>query len=81
MSFRAATAAELASNSDVCAVCLEDMDAARRLPCGHVFHAQCLREWIPMHAFCPTCRCVCRRMQRPLDRVQGANHARPARPV
>ncbi|OEL22820.1 hypothetical protein BAE44_0016162 [Dichanthelium oligosanthes] len=43
-----------------CAVCiveLRDGDSARLLPpCGHRFHADCVGEWLRLHATCPLCR-------------------------
>ncbi|KAG8510040.1 E3 ubiquitin-protein ligase AMFR [Galemys pyrenaicus] len=38
--FAAATAEELATNNDDCAICWDSMQAARKLPCGHLFHRQ-----------------------------------------
>ncbi|KZO93417.1 hypothetical protein CALVIDRAFT_566646 [Calocera viscosa TUFC12733] len=28
----------------------------KKLPCGHVFHFQCLRSWLERQQSCPTCR-------------------------
>lgn len=33
-----ATQEEIESNDNKCAVCWENMDKARRLPCSHMFH-------------------------------------------
>jgi E3 ubiquitin-protein ligase ATL6/9/15/31/42/55 len=44
-----------------CAVCLcefEDDENIRLLPkCNHVFHADCIDEWLSSHVTCPVCRC------------------------
>jgi hypothetical protein len=37
------SAEELAARQDDCAVCRERLDKAKRLPCGHLFHSQCLQ--------------------------------------
>ena len=39
-----------------CIVCLEEMEEARVLPCGHYFHAACLKNWMQEFDNCPTCR-------------------------
>lgn len=39
-----------------CPICLEDFeenDDAVQLPCEHVFHRQCAREWLVRSNFCP----------------------------
>ncbi|XP_071054003.1 E3 ubiquitin-protein ligase AMFR-like [Onthophagus taurus] len=51
-----ATPEELSDNSDNCAICWEKMDAARKLPCSHLFHNACLQSWLEQHTSCPTCR-------------------------
>lgn len=51
-----ATADELEKNSDDCAICWDHMEAARKLPCGHLFHNSCLRSWLEQDTSCPTCR-------------------------
>ena len=40
-----------------CVICLEDIDVDEtELPCGHVFHNQCLFEWLAQQDTCPICR-------------------------
>ncbi|KAJ9560578.1 hypothetical protein OSB04_005738 [Centaurea solstitialis] len=43
-----------------CAVCLnefQDHEALRLLPkCNHVFHRDCIDEWLGLHITCPVCR-------------------------
>lgn len=43
-----------------CAVCLnefEERDTLRLLPnCDHVFHTDCIDEWLAFHSTCPVCR-------------------------
>lgn len=49
-----------ASDDDMCAICLEDGLGAR-LPCGHAFHAMCIRSWLMRGGeTCPLCCCVIR---------------------
>ncbi|XP_042561405.1 E3 ubiquitin-protein ligase AMFR-like [Clupea harengus] len=54
--FAVATAEELATNNDDCAICWDTMHTARKLPCGHLFHNSCLRSWLEQDTSCPTCR-------------------------
>eukprot|EP00981_Chlorochromonas_danica_P001708 scaffold369_cov177-Ochromonas_danica.AAC.41 len=42
-----------------CPICLNEMalgESARSLRCGHLFHQQCVDEWLRVNATCPTCR-------------------------
>lgn len=42
-----------------CAICLESFQVGehcRRLPCDHVFHADCSDGWLREHHSCPNCR-------------------------
>jgi E3 ubiquitin-protein ligase synoviolin len=41
----------------VCAICLEDVEQFHNLPCEHVFHTACLKEWLYSgKSECPVCR-------------------------
>ncbi|XP_050689049.1 E3 ubiquitin-protein ligase synoviolin B-like isoform X1 [Eriocheir sinensis] len=52
-----ATAEELTAVDNVCIICREEMlTGAKKLPCGHIFHASCLRSWFQRQQTCPTCR-------------------------
>lgn len=42
-----------------CIICIcdfEDGDRVRCLPCNHVFHSNCIDEWLGRDAHCPLCR-------------------------
>jgi E3 ubiquitin-protein ligase synoviolin len=56
--FLEATANDLAGN-EICVVCRNEMrhgqGSVKRLPCGHMFHAHCLRGWLERGQSCPTC--------------------------
>jgi hypothetical protein len=42
-----------------CAICLEDQllgSKACKLPCGHLYHLDCLKDWLQKCCTCPVCR-------------------------
>jgi len=43
-----------------CSVCIEDFRVGECgvviLPCGHLFHEECLLPWLKEHNTCPVCR-------------------------
>lgn len=44
---------------DLCSICLQEFEQGDRvgdLPCGHVFHANCLKTWIQRKNHCPLCQ-------------------------
>lgn len=51
-----ATREELENSDSMCVICREDMAEGKKLPCGHIFHAGCLRGWLGRSHECPTCR-------------------------
>eukprot|EP00249_Psilotum_nudum_P018482 c26828_g1_i1 orf=515-2416(-) len=54
--FPDATGEELGQGDATCIICREEMVAAKKLPCGHLFHVHCLRSWLERQQTCPTCR-------------------------
>ncbi|KMT03191.1 hypothetical protein BVRB_8g197400 [Beta vulgaris subsp. vulgaris] len=48
------------SNDVVCSVCREDFEpphhGGRQIPCGHVYHVDCIATWLSVHDSCPLCR-------------------------
>ena len=55
-----ATEEDLAKDGNrECCVCLEAQevgDRATKLPCGHLFHTECVVQWLRKHGTCPSCR-------------------------
>ncbi|KAK7390780.1 hypothetical protein VNO78_18850 [Psophocarpus tetragonolobus] len=49
----------LESETVVCAICKDLLgvgDAAKRLPCGHRYHGDCIVPWLSSRNSCPVCR-------------------------
>ncbi|CAF2809092.1 unnamed protein product [Rotaria sp. Silwood2] len=46
----------LSTLEEVCSICWEKFEKARCLPCGHLFHENCLRSWFEHDTTCPICR-------------------------
>ena len=45
-------------NTD-CPICLiefENDDMIHKLPCNHIYHPDCINEWIHINSICPVCR-------------------------
>ena len=40
----------------ICQGVLNDGDTIRTLPCMHVFHGECLEEWVEHNQHCPNCK-------------------------
>ena len=43
-----------------CCICLHEMDNSSEkkimaLPCGHIFHEDCINQWISKKPTCPVC--------------------------
>ena len=58
-----ATAEQLALYADVCAICYQDLQAARITKCKHFFHGVCLRKWMYVQDTCPLCHEIMFRTQ------------------
>ncbi|KAG0519961.1 hypothetical protein BDA96_08G032200 [Sorghum bicolor] len=59
-SIEALPTVEVSEPGAVCAICKDDLPlaaAARRLPCGHLYHSSCIVPWLEVHNSCPICRC------------------------
>lgn len=56
----AGNSAERSSTFHLCAICLQTLQEGgmvRHLPCGHIFHSNCITKWfLKKHDTCPVCR-------------------------
>ena len=42
---------------NICIICRDNLHVgSKKLPCGHIFHLDCLKSWLLMQQNCPTCR-------------------------
>ena len=51
--------AMLPENGSICSVCTEAYEegaVVTTLPCGHMFHSECVVPWLRRRCTCPTCR-------------------------
>ena len=76
----AAAAAAHAAHEDECIVCFSELgrgEAARRLSCGHTFHAPCIDAWLlPPHGAARTACPVCAQpLRAPADRYDAYERA------
>ncbi|VDP00348.1 unnamed protein product [Soboliphyme baturini] len=49
----------MAWQQKTCAICMEDLhlqEWVTVLPCRHVYHPKCTKQWLLRHRTCPTCR-------------------------
>ncbi|OHT15842.1 hypothetical protein TRFO_42245 [Tritrichomonas foetus] len=48
-------------NNEICSICYEELKRGEKvceLPCKHIFHDVCVREWFQRESNCPMCRLV-----------------------
>ena len=43
------------NNINECIICLCEIEKGKYLNCGHIFHLNCIQEWIIQYKKCPTC--------------------------
>ena len=48
------------ADPQLCSICQENISVgtdAMSMPCKHLFHPHCLRQWLESNYTCPECRC------------------------
>ncbi|XAR67051.1 hypothetical protein NMG60_11013467 [Bertholletia excelsa] len=51
------TVAALAGSCAVCMGSFQPNTKGKQLTCGHVYHADCIINWLSVRSTCPLCRC------------------------
>ena len=50
----------ISTSSAICSICLDDYSdpeiKLNKLPCNHIFHKDCVQEWLKDNDTCPDCR-------------------------
>jgi hypothetical protein len=48
----------LTMDEENCSICIASFSEEKvlKLPCGHKFHSQCIRDWNQANSSCPVCR-------------------------
>eukprot|EP00741_Cyanophora_paradoxa_P010523 tig00000158_g10175.t1 len=49
------------NHPDACSICLDPLSKGcevNSLPCSHIFHRNCISQWLPDHPECPVCRAL-----------------------
>jgi len=54
--FPDATEQDFSDGDRTCIICREEMQSAKKLNCGHIFHVRCLQSWLRRQLSCPVCR-------------------------
>jgi hypothetical protein len=70
-----------AVNQGDCSICLENFkigERAKRLPCKHMFHTQCLSPWLAQRSSCPVCRACVERDEQEEQASPDQNQSQPA---
>ena len=50
---------ELSENKRNCMICLDEFKNGQKsiiLPCIHIFHSECIKNWMKREKFCPLCK-------------------------
>ena len=50
------------SEDNECPICLENFilnEVVSKLNCGHIYHIECIKNWLNTKKNCPTCRTPC----------------------
>ena len=50
----------MSTSSAICSICLDDYSDAEnkitKLECGHIYHKECVKDWLENNSTCPVCR-------------------------
>ena len=55
---------------NTCSICLELLYKPSKIPCGHYFCIQCLKDWFLKNRICPNCRSEIPEEYKPKVKIQ-----------
>lgn len=70
-----ATEDQIHNYNDVCPICYQPLLTAKITPCGHFFHATCLKKWLYVKDTCPMCH---KKLHETSEESQNSTEDRPA---
>ena len=44
------------TETEICAICTDEIKNGKKLGCKHIFHTECLKIWCERETTCPICR-------------------------
>lgn len=65
----------------ICMIEIEDGDRVGALPCNHLFHVDCLKEWIKRRNVCPLCQTPIAEERNSPNDEEGGNTTNAANPI
>ncbi|XP_062568358.1 RING finger protein 145-like [Saccostrea cucullata] len=74
-SLPSASPQQLEEYNDVCPICYQALSSAKITPCGHFFHATCLKKWLYVKDTCPMCH---KKLHETVEESQNSYEERPA---
>ncbi|RYE38984.1 MAG: hypothetical protein EOP48_26325 [Sphingobacteriales bacterium] len=72
------------NKSDMCSICIKHFkknEDLRVLPCGHIFHVECVDKWLKSLAACPNCKAIINMNRDPEQDQPGIYYSVSCKPL